>query len=57
MDIFSTMSPTEQWQIGSFSQILKPTLKKLYEKDPSNWDQNLNHVLASYRVTPNLTIA
>ena len=37
-----------------FHKYLKPTLKKLCKKDPSNWDQYLNHVLASYRVTPNL---
>ena len=36
---------------------MKPTLKKLCEKDPSNWDQYLNQVLASYRVTPNLATA
>ena len=38
-----------------FHKYLKPTLKKLFEKDPSNWYQYLNHVLASYRVTPNLS--
>ena len=32
-------------------------MKKLCEKDPSNWDQHLNQVLASYRVTPNLSTA
>ena len=37
-----------------FHKYLKPTLKKLCEKDPYNWDQYLNQVLASYRVTPNL---
>ena len=36
---------------------LKPTLKKLCRKDPSNWDQYLNPVLASYRVTSNLVTA
>ena len=35
----------------------KPTLKKLCEKDPPNWDKYINQVLASYRVTPNLAIA
>ena len=40
-----------------FHKYLKPTLKKLCEKDPSNWDQYLNQVLASYRVTPNLATA
>ena len=36
---------------------LKPTLKKLCEKDPANWDKYLNQVLASYRITPNLATA
>ena len=34
-----------------------PTLKKLCEKDPFNWDKYINQVLASYRVTPNLATA
>ena len=40
-----------------FINILKPTLKKLCEKDPANWDKYLNQVLASYRITPNLATA
>ena len=36
---------------------MKPTLKKLCEKDPTNWDKCLNQVLASYRITPNLATA
>ena len=40
-----------------FHKYLKPTLKKLCEKDLSNWDQYLNQVLASYRVMPSLTTA
>ena len=32
-------------------------MKKLCERDPTNWDKYLNQVLASYRVTPNLAIA
>ena len=40
-----------------FHKYLKPTLKKLCEKDPSNWDKYLNQVLTSYRVTPNLATA
>ena len=32
-------------------------LKKLCEKDPTNWDKYLNQVVTSYRVTPNLTTA
>ena len=37
-----------------FHKYLKPTLKKLCEKDPSNCDKYINQVLASHRVTPNL---
>ena len=40
-----------------FHKYLKPTLKKLYEKDPSHWDKYLKQVLTSYRVTPNLATA
>ena len=36
---------------------MKPTLKKLCEKDPTSWDKYLNQVLASYRITPNLATA
>ena len=40
-----------------FHKYLKPTLKKLCEKDPANWDKYINQVLASYRITPNLATA
>ena len=40
-----------------FQKYLKPTLKKLCEKHPANWDKYINQVLASYRVTPNLATA
>ena len=40
-----------------FHKYLKPTLKKLCEKDPVNWDKYINQVLASYRITPNLATA
>ena len=40
-----------------FHKYLKPTLKKLYEKDLSNWDKYTYQVLASYRVTTNLATA
>ena len=40
-----------------FHKYLRPTLKKLCEKDLSNLDKNINQVLASYRVTPNLATA
>ena len=32
-------------------------LKKLCEKDPTNWDKYLNKVLTSYRITLNLATA
>ena len=38
-----------------FHKYLKPTLKELCKKDPVNWAKYINQVLASYRVTPNLT--
>ena len=40
-----------------FHKYLKPSLKKLCEKDPSNWDKYINQVLASYRATPNIATA
>ena len=40
-----------------FHKYLKPTLKKLCEKDPANWDKYINQVLTSYRITPNLANA
>ena len=40
-----------------FHKYLKPTLKKLCEKDPANWDKYINQVLASYRITRNLATA
>ena len=46
--------PQSNGKLEVFHKYLKPTLKKLCEKDMSNWDQYLNQVLASYRVTPNL---
>ena len=49
--------PQSNGKLEVFHKYLKPTLKKLCEKKPSNWDQYLNQVLASYRVTPNLATA
>ena len=40
-----------------FHRYLKPTLKKLCEKDPSDWDKYPNQVLASYKITPKLATA
>ena len=56
--IFSaTYHPQCNGKLKVFHKYLKPTLRKLYEKDPSNWDKYINQVLASYRVTPNFTTA
>ena len=49
--------PQSNGKLEVFHKNLKPTLKKLCEKDPANWDKYLNQVLASYRVTPNLATA
>ena len=49
--------PQSNGKLGVFYKYLKPTLKNLCEKDPSNWDHYLNQVLGSYRVTPNLATA
>ena len=49
--------PQSNGKLEVFIKYLKPILKKLCEKDPSNWDKYLNQVLASYRVTPNLPTA
>ena len=46
--------PQSNGKLEVFHKYLKPTLKKLCEKDLSNWDKYINQVLASYRVTPNL---
>ena len=40
-----------------FHKYLKPTLKKLCEKDLSNCHKYINQVLASYGVAPNLATA
>ena len=54
--IFSTpYHPQSNRKLEVFYKYLKPTLQKLSENDPANWDKYLNQVLASYRVTPNLT--
>ena len=49
--------PQSSGKLEVFHKYLKPTLKKLCEKDQSNWDKYINQVLASYRVTPNLATA
>ena len=49
--------PQSNGKLEVFHKYLKPPLKKLCERDPSNWDKYINQVLASYRVTSNLTTA
>ena len=49
--------PQSNGRLEVVHKYLKPTLKKLCEKDPTNWDKYLNQVLASYRITPNLAMA
>ena len=49
--------PQSNSKLEVFHKYLKPTLKKLCEKDPANWDKYINQVLASYRITPNLATA
>ena len=49
--------PQSNKKLEVFHKYLKPTLKKLCEKDLSNWEEYINQVLASYRVTPNLATA
>ena len=56
--IFSTPYHTQSsGKLEVFHKYLKPTLKKLCEKDLSIWDKYINQVLPSYRVTPNLVTA
>ena len=45
------------WPTVIICERVKPTLKKLCEKDPTNLDKYINHILASYHVTPNLATA
>ena len=49
--------PQSNRMLEVFHKYLKPSMEKLCEKDPSNWDKYINQVLASYRVTPNLATA
>ena len=45
--------PQSNGKLDVFHKYLKPTLKKLCEKDSANWDKYLNQVLASYKLHPN----
>ena len=56
--IFSTpYHPQSNGKLEIFHKYLKPTLKKLCEKDLSNWGKYIKQVLAIYRVTPTLATA
>ena len=56
--IFSApYNPQSNRKLKVFHKYLEPTLKKLCEKDPANWDKCINQVLASYRVMLNLATA
>ena len=56
--IFSTpYHPQSNEKLEVFHKYPKPTLKKLCEKDLSNWDKYINQVLATYQVTPNIAPA
>ena len=48
--------PHSNGKLEVFNKYMKPTLKKLCERDPTYWDKYLNQVLASYRITPNLVM-
>ena len=49
--------PQSNAKLEVFHKYLKPTSKKLCEKDLTNWDKYLNQVLARYRIAPNLATA
>ena len=49
--------PQSNGKLEVFHKYFKPTLKKLCEKDPDNWDKYINQILASYHVTPHLATA
>ena len=56
--IFSALYHSQsKGQLEVFYKYLKPTLKKLCEKDSTNWDIYLKQVLTSYMITLNLATA
>ena len=56
--IFSTPHHSQNsGKLEVFHKYINPTLKKLCEKDPTNWNKYINQVLVSYKVTPNLAMA
>ena len=56
--IFSALyHPQSNGKLEAFHKYLKPTLKKLCEKDPVNWDKYLNTLFTSYRIILNSATA
>ena len=56
--IFSAPYHTQSYgKLEVFNKYPKPTLTKLCENDPDNWDKYINQVLASYHETPHLATA
>ena len=49
--------PQSNGKLEVCHKYLKPTLKKLCENDPNNWNKYINQVLASNCVTPYLATA
>ena len=49
--------PQSSGKLEVFHKYLKPTLKKLCKRDPTNWDKYLSQVLARYQLTQNLVTA
>ena len=49
--------PQSNGKLKVFHKYLKPTLKKLCKRDPTNWDKYLNQLLTNYSITPNLATA
>ena len=54
---FTPYHPQSNGKLEVFHMYLKPTPKKLYEKDPANWNKYINQVLAGYIETPSLVTA
>ena len=49
--------PQSNGKLEVIHKYLKPTLKKICKKDPTNWDKYLNQVLSSYRIPLNFAAA
>ena len=49
--------PQSNGKLEIFHKYLKSMLEKLCENDLTNWDKDINQVLISYQVTPNLAMA